>query len=83
MNLLDILCTLDWISPVIQIGQEMGGMTTIDTTVDGWTGNESKRFLERQGVRVGKGMIVNGHVLHTVNDPKRAEAALNRVRGGR
>lgn len=81
MNLLELIACTDWITPLIQFVQDLGGMTTIDATVSGWTGNEIKRALERAGIRCGAGMIVSGTLLLPVSDPNRAEEVLNRLRG--
>ena len=64
----------DWISPLVQIAQDIGGgMTTVELHVPGKTGREVCRELNRQGVRTGVAMMVNGVLLVPVSDPDRAE----------
>jgi hypothetical protein len=82
MDPLGVIASLDWISPLIQIVQGLGGMPTINATVPGWTGAEVKNTLEQAGIRCGAGMIVGDTLLLPVADPERAEAVLTRLRGG-
>lgn len=68
----------DWITPLIRLGEQVSGMTVIDCTVDGWTGGQVKRELERNGVRVGLGnWIVKGQGSITVDDPRRAQEIIS------
>jgi hypothetical protein len=72
MGLLDTIleagAILDWISPSLQILDQIRGMTIIDASVPGYTGAEIKRWLERNGIRCGHGMIVDNCVLLPVSD---------------
>ena len=81
MDLLELMASTDWITPVIQFVQGFAGMTTIDATVPGWTGNEIRDTLEQANIRCGAGMIVDGTLLLPVGDPDRAEEVLDRLRG--
>lgn len=80
-KLVEIGTVFDWISPALQILDQLRGMTTVDATVDGWTGDEVKKTLERAGIRCGHGMIVQGTVLLPVDNERRALAVLADLRG--
>ena len=69
----------DWISPLAQAAQEIGGMKTVELNVPGKTGREVCRELNRHGIRTGVAMMVNGVLLVPVSDPDRAEKIASRM----
>ena len=69
----------DYFSPMLQIAQEIGGMKTVELHVPGKTGREVCRELNRQGIRTGVAMMVNGVLLVPVSDPDRAEKIASRM----
>lgn len=78
-GVLGAFTVFDWISPVLQLSQNLGGMTTIDATVEGKTGREVAEALRRAGVSTGTGMTVNGRILLPVSDPDRARRVLSKL----
>lgn len=67
---------LDWISPLLQIGQNVAGMTTIDATVPGKTGREVAQALRNAGIRTGTPMYVNGSWMLPVSDAEKAHKVI-------
>lgn len=84
MGVLDVLSVFDWISPLMQIGEQVGGMQILGVELDslprGWTGNDMLRELRRRGVKTGTATIVSGEVLVPVSDRKKAERIIKGVR---
>lgn len=79
MNILDIACSLDYLSPIISIIEMFGGKegVAIDMGGTGMTGNEIVRLLKRNRVAVGQGRYIVGDSLCLmVSSARRAERVL-------
>jgi hypothetical protein len=74
-KLLSAGATLDWISPLVAIIQDLVNGPHHDFYVDwnaGWSVNEIKRLLKRNGVRVWGAMLIDSMIVFTV---RQAQAA--------
>ena len=81
MDFPEVITVFDWISPLLQIKQNIfGGMTTIIATVPGKTGREVEQTLNIYGVQTGTAMIVDGELLIPVDDIALADWVLGLLR---
>ena len=80
MELLQILSTFDWVSPLVQLAQDAGGQDVLATPLPhGVSGTDAMRALRANGVRVNRttAKIINGCLVCTVNDRERARTIID------